>query len=80
MNLVRVDANDRTVFFMHFSHSPEVLTAMDDIMVELVPIGQSGEPGTRNGCDRAEIKTVDSSIRKFGDAPQDRGIQEYIEA
>ena len=51
-----------TVDFVHFLNFPNVRASFNDIEVELVPEGQSGQPRTGETSNRREIKTIDHSV------------------
>lgn len=58
MQLIRIDANDRSILLVQISDFPHVLPAEDNVVVELVPEGCDGEFGAGEVREGAEVETA----------------------
>lgn len=75
MQLIRIDADDRSVLLVQISDFPHVLPAEDDVVVELVPEGSDGEFGAGEVRDWAEVETAGDEHDAVDYPNEDRGLE-----
>ncbi len=75
MQLIRIDANDRSVLLVQVSDFPHVLPAEDHVVVKLVPEGCDGEFGAGKVRDGTEVETAGDEDNAVGYPDEDRGLE-----